>query len=153
MNSLPKRHRQRKFVLDILYQADLLERKIKDVLTEELEHKKEFRTDFVMSLVEGVAEKKEYIDDLIQESSRNWSLERMSIVDRNILRMAIYEILFMEDIPLKVSINEAVELAKTYGTDESGRFVNGVLGNIISLENGLSSPDSGSEQEWGGHDQ
>lgn len=153
MNSLPKRHRQRKFVLDILYQADLLERKIKDVLTEELEHKKEFRTDFVMSLVEGVAEKKEYIDDLIQESSRNWSLDRMPIVDRNILRMAIYEILFMEDIPLKVSINEAVELAKTYGTDESGRFVNGVLGNIISLENGLSSQDSGSEQEWGGHDQ
>ncbi|GFP27794.1 transcription antitermination protein NusB [Candidatus Hakubella thermalkaliphila] len=153
MNRLPKRHRQRKFVLDILYQADLLERKIKDVLTEELEHKKEFRTDFVMSLVEGVAEKKEYIDDLIQESSRHWSLERMPIVDRNILRMAIYEILFMEDIPLKVSINEAVELAKTYGTDESGRFVNGVLGNIISLENGLSSPDSGSEQEWGGHDQ
>ncbi|GFP24005.1 transcription antitermination protein NusB [Candidatus Hakubella thermalkaliphila] len=153
MNSLPKRHRQRKFVLDILYQADLLERKIKDVLTEELEHKKEFRTDFVMSLVEGVAEKKEYIDDLIQESSRNWSLERMSIVDRNILRMAIYEILFMEDIPLKVSINEAVELAKTYGTDESGRFVNGILGNIISPENGLSSPDSGSEQERDGHDQ
>ncbi|GFP20938.1 transcription antitermination protein NusB [Candidatus Hakubella thermalkaliphila] len=153
MNRLPKRHRQRKFVLDILYQADLLERKIKDDLTEELEHKKEFRTDFVMSLVEGVAEKKEYIDDLIQESSRHWSLERMPIVDRNILRMAIYEILFMEDIPLKVSINEAVELAKTYGTDESGRFVNGVLGNIISLENGLSSPDSGSEQEWGGHDQ
>lgn len=153
MNSLPKRHRQRKFVLDILYQADLLERKIKDVLTEELEHKKEFRTEFVISLVEGVAEKKEYIDDLIQESSRNWSLERMPIVDRNILRMAIYEILFMEDIPLKVSINEAVELAKTYGTDETGRFVNGVLGNIISLENGLSSLDSGSEQEWGGHDQ
>lgn len=153
MNAPPKRHRQRKFVLDILYQADLLERKIKDVLTEELEHKKEFRTDFVMSLVEGVAEKKEYIDDLIQESSRNWSLDRMPIVDRNILRMAIYEILFMEDIPLKVSINEAVELAKTYGTDESGRFVNGVLGNIISLENGLSSQDSGSEQEWGGHDQ
>ncbi len=153
MNSLPKRHRQRKFVLDILYQADLLERKIKNVLTEELEHKKEFRTEFVMSLVEGVAEKKGYIDDLIQESSRNWSLDRMPIVDRNILRMAIYEILFMEDIPLKVSINEAVELAKTYGTDESGRFVNGVLGNIISLENGLSSQDSGSEQEWGGHDQ
>ena len=153
MNSLPKRHRQRKFVLDILYQADLLERKIKNVLTEELEHKKEFRTEFVISLVEGVAEKKEYIDDLIQESSRNWSLERMPVVDRNILRMAIYEILFMEDIPLKVSINEAVELAKTYGTDESGRFVNGVLGNIISLENGLSSLDSGSEQEWGGHDQ
>jgi N utilization substance protein B len=153
MNAPPKRRRQRKFVLDILYQADLLERKIKDVLTEELEHKKEFRTDFVMSLVEGVADKKEYIDDLIQESSRNWSLDRMPIVDRNILRMAIYEILFMEDIPLKVSINEAVELAKTYGTDESGRFVNGVLGNIISLENGLSSQDSGSEQEWGGHDQ
>jgi N utilization substance protein B len=153
MNTPPKRHRQRKFVLDILYQADLLERKIKDVLTEELEHKKEFQTEFVISLVEGVAEKREYIDDLIQESSRNWSLERMPIVDRNILRMAIYEILFMEDIPLKVTINEAIELAKTYGTDESGRFVNGVLGNIISLENGLSSQDSGSEQEWGAHDQ
>lgn len=85
-------------------------------------------------LVCGVCENIENIDRLIKESSKNWRLERMSRVDRSILRMSVFEIFFLEGIPRKVSINEAVELAKKYGTDESGAFINGVLDNIQWVE-------------------
>lgn len=85
---------------------------------------------FSKILVCGVCENIKYIDRLIKKSSKNWRLERMSRVDRSILRMSVFEIFFLEDIPRKVSINEAVELAKIYGTDDSGAFINGVLDNI-----------------------
>lgn len=85
---------------------------------------------FSSQLVCGVWEKKEELDRTISKASINWRIERMSRVDRNILRIAVYEILFMEDIPPKVSIDEAVELGKKYGTEESGAFVNGILDKI-----------------------
>ncbi|MBW1668718.1 MAG: transcription antitermination factor NusB [Deltaproteobacteria bacterium] len=90
---------------------------------------------FSIQLVCGVCEKKEELDQIISKASINWRIERMSRVDRNILRIAVYEILFMEDIPPKVSIDEAVELGKKYGTEESGAFVNGILDKIyLQLE-------------------
>ena len=73
----------------------------------------------------------ERLDTLIRKSSKNWRLERMSKVDRSILRLSTYEILFMKDIPHKVSIDEAVELGKKFGTEESAAFINGVLDNIL----------------------
>ena len=73
----------------------------------------------------------EKIDQLIEQYSKDWKLDRMAAVDRNLLRLAIYEILYMPDIPSAVSINEAVELAKIYGSDESAKFVNGILGNLV----------------------
>ncbi|MFC1532078.1 transcription antitermination factor NusB [Thermodesulfobacteriota bacterium] len=87
---------------------------------------------FSRKLVCGVSEKMEYLDKLIRHSSTNWRLERMSKVDRSILRLSAFEILFMEDIPPKVSIDEAVELGKKYGNEESGAFINGVLDNIFN---------------------
>jgi len=90
---------------------------------------------FSIQLVCGVCEKKEELDQIISKASINWRIERMSRVDRNILRIAVYEILFMDDIPPKVSIDEAVELGKKYGTEESGAFVNGILDKIyLQLE-------------------
>ena len=86
---------------------------------------------FSESLVLGVWEKKKDLDKLIGESSLNWRIERMSRLDRSILRLATYEILFMGDIPPKVSINEALEMGKKYGGDDSCRFINGVLDNIF----------------------
>lgn len=86
---------------------------------------------FSRKLVCGVRENIEHLDSIIRRSSKNWRLERMSVVDRSILRLASYEILFMEDIPHKVSIDEAVELGKKFGTEESGAFINGVLDNIL----------------------
>jgi N utilization substance protein B len=98
-------------------------------------------------LVCGVCKNIENIDRLIKESSKNWRLERMSRVDRSILRMSVFEIFFLESIPRKVSINEAVELAKKYGTDESGAFINGVLDNIHWVEPD-DHPAAGSKSDY-----
>ncbi len=86
--------------------------------------------DFASSLVFGVTERREELDQRIQESSKNWRLNRMAIVDRNILRLAVFELLHLEDIPKRVSINEAIELGKQYGSEDSGSFINGVLDKI-----------------------
>jgi N utilization substance protein B len=89
--------------------------------------------DFTRQLLEGVSAHTREIDELIARTSENWSLERMPLVDRSILRLATYEMLCVDDVPYSVSINEAVELAKSFGgEDESSRFVNGVLGRIAS---------------------
>jgi transcription antitermination factor NusB len=87
---------------------------------------------FSRKLVCGVRENIEYLDKLIGESSENWRLERMPIMDRSILRLGAYEILFMKDIPPKVTIDEAVELGKKYSTEESGAFINGVLDYLFN---------------------
>ena len=88
--------------------------------------------DFARHLVLGIWTKREELDSLISRSSRNWRLERMSHVDRNVLRLGAFEMLFMKDIPPKVSIDEAVELGKKFGSEESGAFINGVLDNIYN---------------------
>ena len=86
---------------------------------------------FAESLVQGVDSHRSEIDGLIVSASEHWRLERMSIVDRNILRIALYEMLYCADIPPKVSINEAIDLGKTFGTEESGAFINGILDHIL----------------------
>ena len=95
---------------------------------------------FSRQLVTGVCEKKVSLDELIGRSSRNWRLERMSRLDRCILRLAAFEILFMEDIPPKVSIDEALEIGKKFGSENSGSFINGILDNIYNsiVEEGKS---------------
>ncbi len=85
---------------------------------------------FVTGLVQGTVEHLAQIDPLLTQHATNWTLERMSIVDRNVLRLGAFELLFAEETPPKVVINEAVELAKRFGTPDSGKFVNGVLDAI-----------------------
>lgn len=85
---------------------------------------------FFLQLVRGVKEAQIAIDQMIEMYSQNWRLKRMSCVDRNILRIAVYEILHCDDIPFKVSINEAIDIGKKYGTEESGAFINGILDRI-----------------------
>jgi transcription antitermination factor NusB len=92
----------------------------------------EFARPFSKALVLGVSGAKAMLDPLIAQASRHWRVERMNRVDRCILRLAAYEMLFMKDIPPKVSIDEAVELAKRYGGEDSASFVNGVLDKIYS---------------------
>ncbi|MGH7409256.1 MAG: transcription antitermination factor NusB [Candidatus Methylomirabilales bacterium] len=87
---------------------------------------------YAEALVRGVAERGEIIDAAIQGVAEHWAFERLALVDRNILRLAAYELLFCEDIPPKVAINEAIELAKAFGGEESGRFVNGLLDALRS---------------------
>ena len=86
--------------------------------------------DFATSLIRGALQEKGQVDALISEQAFNWDISRITLVDRNILRMAVYELAFRADIPRIVSINEAVDIAKRFGTAESGKFVNGILDNV-----------------------
>ncbi|AEG61288.1 transcription antitermination factor NusB [Desulforamulus ruminis] len=90
--------------------------------------------EFARELVRGTLEHIDEIDQMIRRVSKEWQLNRMASVDRNIMRLALYEMNFREDIPASVSVNEAVELAKIFGGPDSGRFVNGILGKIIEEE-------------------
>ena len=85
---------------------------------------------FFHRLVDGVQEQRAAIDGIIEQFSSNWKLSRMSCVDRNVLRIAVFELLFCDDIPPKVSINEAIDVGKRFGTEESGAFINGILDSI-----------------------
>jgi N utilization substance protein B len=89
---------------------------------------------FADALVEGVMAKKAEVDGALAEHATNWELERMAVIDRNILRQAAYELIYSEDIPPKVAMNEAIELAKKYGDKDSGKFVNGVLDKINRIK-------------------
>ena len=92
---------------------------------------------FFMKLVTGVLEAKPQIDTLIERFSKNWRIRRMSCVDRNIMRVAVFEMLSCHDIPPKVSINEAIDVGKKFGTEESGAFINGIIDSIrIAIEEG-----------------
>ena len=91
---------------------------------------------FFLTLVQGVLHTKTEIDAVIERYSNNWKLSRMSCVDRNIMRVAVYELLCCQDIPCKVSINEAIDIGKKFGTEESGAFINGILDSIrLAMEN------------------
>jgi len=87
-------------------------------------------------IVNGVLDKIGKIDSIITSYAENWELKRMAVIDRNVMRMACFELLFLDDIPPKVSINEAVNLAKKYGDVDSGKFVNGILDKISKKERG-----------------
>jgi transcription antitermination factor NusB len=88
--------------------------------------------DFAVDLVRGTLAHQSEIDKVIGDSSTHWRLEQMAGVERAVLRLATYELLFCPDVPVKAAINESIELAKTFGGDEAGRFVNGVLGRIMT---------------------
>lgn len=100
--------------------------------------------DFATRLVDGTLDNRDAIDKTLSGVTRNWDLRRMAIVDRNVLRMAVYELMFCADVPPKVAINEAIEIGKKFSTANSGGFVNGILDRIrIDLEKGRADQDKG----------
>ncbi len=129
-----KRTQSRVFALQILYQIDIRGDSYIDCLNgfwQTMEEEVEDQVkDFTTELVLGVTNNIEQIDKKIVEYATNWQIQRMAVVDRNILRLGCYELIFRGDIPPKVSINEAVELAKKYSSPEAGKFVNGILDKI-----------------------
>lgn len=137
------RRRAREFALKALYQADVagggpvaaLEGLFAGLLDSETDEKPagDEEVQFAQRVVSCVADRGEEIDALIEKASKNWRLARMPIVDRSILRLATGEMLLLNDVPVSVSINEAVELAKTFGEKESRAFVNGILDRIASI--------------------
>lgn len=147
-----KRTRSREFALQILYQMDLSDVGAKEALKDFWEDKSEVSLEprevdvllkdkkdpevrqYTEKIIHGVIEKLEQVDSAIERYAENWSVPRMAYVDRNILRLAVYEVLLCDDIPVKVAINEAVELAKRYGEEDSSKFVNGILDRIAKTE-------------------
>jgi len=129
------RREARIIVLEALYRKDLLGEKLEEAIEEivERESPTDEVKDYVNSLKEVIVSNKDEIDNLIERTSENWPLERMTHIDRAILRLAIAEMLGIADVPYKVSISEAVELAKTFSTEESGAFVNGILDAIAGV--------------------
>jgi N utilization substance protein B len=121
--------------LQALYQLDLSGGDPREALRGILAHFEEAdrqTEQFADELVRGVQSERRAIDAIIQKSSTNWKLDRMARVDRNILRLAVYEILRRADVPLRVTLNEAIELGKKFGSEESSAFVNGVLDRIAN---------------------
>jgi N utilization substance protein B len=130
---MPARRRARRRALDVLYEADLRELPINDVLADALERLEEPHPQYLpytVSLVRGVAAHRDYIDELIASYAEGWTLERMPAVDRNLARIAVFELLYVDEIDDPVAISEAVELAKQLSTDDSPRFLNGMLQRI-----------------------
>lgn len=121
----------RKNALQIMYQAELLDKKPMDLVSEKLlVPETSGLSDYATDLLSGCQDNLEAIDKLIVEASVNWTMDRMPIVDRSLLRLTTYEMLHVEDVPVSVSINEAVNMAKEFGGEDSPRFINGILGRI-----------------------
>ena len=133
---MPARRKARKRALDVLYEADLRDLPPTRVLSTYLDRIAQPRPDhldYTIMLVEGVAKELDRIDELLASFAEGWTLERMPVVDRNLARIAVYEMLSVPEIDDPVAITEAVELAKQMSTDDSPRFLNGVLGRIAEF--------------------
>jgi len=134
-----KRTKARECALQILYQVDITKSGYNECQKDFWRTKKDKLIDdsiveFANMLVKGTSENLEKIDGIIGNYATNWDISRMAVVDRNIMRLATYELIFLDDIPPKVSINEAVDIAKKYGDKDSGKFVNGILDKINKVE-------------------
>jgi N utilization substance protein B len=126
--SIGTRREARERAMSLLYEAECKEQTPADVLAA-LPVEPDA---FVVDLVQGVEKHRQRIDELIAQFAIDWTLERMPVIDRTLLRLAVYELLERSDVPTGAIISEAVELAKRFSTDESGRFVNGVLGSVAA---------------------
>lgn len=127
------RRKARVIALETLYQLDISDGNVNDIIETKMEKKeiKEKVKDFILRLTNGVCKHRDEIDRLIEANAENWSLDRITVIDKNILRLASFELLYCSDIPFKVIIDEAVELGKMYGTEDSKAFINGVLDKIV----------------------
>jgi N utilization substance protein B len=130
------RHRARMAVLQALYEIDCTGHAPALVIEQRLQQADlpEAGEQFARELIQGVREYQERLDELIGRYAPDWPVDQIAIIDRNVLRISMYEILMCDDTPTKVAINEAVELAKSFGSDSSSRFVNGVLGSLVADE-------------------
>ena len=126
------RRRARRVTLEVLYEYDIAAHPPGEILQRRLAENNmdSAGAEFASQLVQGVLGNLDAMDVLIARYAPEWPLEQMAIIDRNILRIAIYEFIASDETPVKVAINEAVELAKTYGSDSAPRFINGVLGTL-----------------------
>lgn len=137
-----KRTRAREFALQLLYQYEMNQETLQDLFARFWEENEEAESDvreYAEKLAAGTVEHLKLLDEIIVRYAENWHLSRMAVIDRNILRFAAYELLYLPDeIPPKVAINEAVNIAKKFSQEEAGKFVNGILDKINHTERKLA---------------
>ena len=125
------RTKARKRALDVLFESEVRGLALDGTLEERLASPEPPVKEYTVELVRGVTEHRSKIDELLASYSEGWSLERMPAVDRNVLRIGVFEVLYVDDVPDAVAVTEAINLVRDLSTDESPAFVNGVLGNIV----------------------
>jgi len=130
------RSKARKRALDVLYASEMRNRSTEEALEEQLEAGQV--NDYTTVLVQGVTEHRDRLDEVIAGYAQGWTLGRMPAVDRNVLRLATFEVLYVDDVPNAVAVSEALNLVRDLSTDESPAFVNGVLGNIVRDSDSLA---------------
>lgn len=140
-----QRHKAREYAMQALYMYETVNSPIEELSSLSWLNKKipENIREYTVSLINGSIEKIEFIDNIIKKYSKNWKFERLSSIDKSILRISLYSLFFTPDIPSPVVINEGVELGKTYGGESSGQFINGVLDTIKKNELGKENKLSG----------
>ncbi|MDP3901988.1 MAG: transcription antitermination factor NusB [bacterium] len=150
---MANRHLSRSVALQSLFEWDFSEqekpdKKIKDIIERNLENFAPgmMDTEFTHSLTEGVVSKCKYLDTIIEKAAPEWPIGQIAAVDRNVLRIGLFELIYgdKKNVPYKVAINEAIELAKTFGGDSSGKFINGVLGTVYRE---MGEPEDGSNKD------
>lgn len=135
-----ERTRARRQALQMLYQREITGHPVSRILAERSYALEDVEpNEYCQQIVRGVETNQECIDAEIEETSEHWTLSRMPLVDRNILRIAVYEIIYEGDVPNSVAINEAVELGKVFGGEDSSKFINGVLGRIAEKYEGVET--------------
>ncbi|MCU1693324.1 MAG: transcription antitermination factor NusB [Frankiales bacterium] len=132
------RSKARKRAVDVLYEAALREGDAMATLRERLAQAEPPVSEYAVGLVEGVVAHRERIDELLATYAEGWTLDRMPAVDLAVLRVGVYELLWCDDVPDEVAISEAVDLVSSLSTDESPRFVNGLLGRLLQLKPSLA---------------
>jgi N utilization substance protein B len=136
---LSARSKARKRALDLIFAAEAQGLTADQLLSEQLSAGEGPANEYTIELVRGVHEHRARLDELISDYAQGWSLERMPAVDRNVLRLGIYELLYSEDVPDAVAVSEAVNLVRDLSTDESPAFVNGILANVARDKDRLTS--------------
>jgi N utilization substance protein B len=126
------RRQSRESALQMLYMVDNCNMDMQEALNSFKQYlpKEESYKDFAVNIFNGVDENKELINELIRKNAANWEIDRMAVIDRNIIRIALYEIMFMPETPINVIIDEAIEISKQYSTKDSSKFINGILDKL-----------------------
>ncbi len=135
---MSSRSKARKAALDFLYEGDIRNKSAVDLLNTRKNELEYLIRDYTETLVSGVVSKKERLDEIISMRAKDWDLDRMPVLDRNILRLGTFELLWGHDLPEGVAISEAIELARTLSTEDSATYINGVLAGINEIKSSLS---------------
>lgn len=131
---MSSRSKARKAALDLLYESDIRKASVADLLFKRITEMDYEAREFTKELISGIDSNRRKIDELIATYAQGWDMDRMPVLDRNILRLAIFELLWSKSVPEAVAISEALELATSFSTEESSKYINGVLSKVLEIK-------------------